>query len=184
MSFQLVISSFYFFLPAYLNNMTPPLVKKVGILKFLGKPIDGNKQFWGKPILGSHKTWRGVVSGFTVGMLTLFVQVWLYRFDSIQRIALFDYQKINILFFGTLLCGGAIFGDLLFAFFKRRLKLKPGTKFLPFDQINYVVGAAIFLTPFYKVDSVVWFTLLIFSFFLHIIINRIGYHLNLHKAKW
>ena len=182
--FKLILSSFYFFLPAYLNNATPPLAKKAGILKLLDKPIDFNKKFMGEPVLGLHKTWRGVFSGFTVGMLTLFLQVWLYRFSAIQKITLLDYQEINVLFFGFLLCGGAIFGDLLFAFVKRRLRLKSGARFLPFDQINYVVGAAIFLTPFYKVDSVVWFALLVFSFFLHIIINRIGYHLNLHKAKW
>ena len=182
--FNFVISCFYFFLPAYLNNMTPPLAKKAGVLKFLDKPVDFNISFRGARVLGSHKTWRGVFSGLIVGLLTLYVQVWLYRFPLIQELTFFDYQKTNILHFGFLLCGGAIFGDLLFAFVKRRLKLAPGTKFIPFDQINYVLGAALFLTPFYRINTLVWLTLLPLSFVLHVASNRIGFYLKLHEAKW
>ena len=182
--FKFIISCFYFFLPAYLNNMTPPLAKKAGVLKFLDKPVDFNMTFRGARVLGSHKTWRGVFSGLTVGLLTLYVQVRLYRFPLIQELTFFDYQKINIWLFGFLLCGGAIFGDLLFASVKRRLKLAPGTKFIPFDQINYVLGAALFLTPFYRINTLVWLTLLPLSFVLHVASNRIGFYLKLHKAKW
>ena len=96
------------------------------------------------------------------------------------------YEKINVLLLGFLLSSGAVFGDLFFAFLKRRLNLKPGAKFLPFDQINYIIGAYIFfsLTLFFEIDNLVWIVLLISTFFLHIIVNRLGYHLKLHKAKW
>lgn len=182
--FKFILSCFYFFLPAYLNNMTPPLAKKAGLLKFLDKPVDFNINFRGARFLGSHKTWRGVFSGLTVGLLVLYVQAWLYRFPFIKELAFFDYQKINIWRFGLLLCGGAIFGDLLFAFIKRRLSLAPGTKFIPFDQINHVIGAALFLIPFYKISAWAWLTLLPLSFVLHVVSNRIGFYLKLHQAKW
>lgn len=184
MDFQFILSSLYFFLPAYFTNMTPPLAKKAGVFKFLDKPVDFNKNLRGERVLGPHKTWRGVVCGITVGVLVALFQSWLYRFPLIQKISFFDYQKINILFFGLLLSSGAVFGDLVSAFFKRRLKLAPGAKFLPFDQINYVMGAAIFLTPFFKIDILVWLILLVLTFFLHIIVNRTGYILKLHPSKW
>jgi len=182
--FKLILSCFYFFLPAYLNNMTPPFAKKAGVLKSLDKPVDFNMSFGGERILGSHKTWRGVLTGLMIGFLTLYLQVWLYRFPLVQELAFFDYQRINFLRFGFLLCGGAIFGDLLFAFFKRRLKLKPGAKFIPFDQINHVIGAAIFMTPFYKIDTLIWLTLLPLSFVLHLAANQIGFYLKLNKTGW
>ena len=186
MDFQFIISCLYFFLPAYLTNMTPPLAKKANVFNFLDKPIDSNKKLNNEPVLGTHKTYRGAILGVAVGVLVVYIQKWLYQFTWIQGISFFDYEKINVLLLGILLCSGAVFGDLLFAFVKRRLKLKPGTKFLPFDQINYVIGAYIFfsLTSFFKIDNLVWTTLLILTFFLHVIINRIGYYLRLHKAKW
>ena len=164
--------------------MTPPLAKKAGVLKFLDKPVDFGKNFLAKPILGSHKTWRGVILGIIIGISVVKFQVWLYRFPFIKEIRFFDYYKINFLVFGFLISGGAVFGDLLFACIKRRLKLQPGARFLPFDQTNYVIGVFIFLQPYLKLDLTIWLTIFILTFFLHIIVNRIGYILKLHQAKW
>lgn len=186
MTFQFIISCLYFFLPAYFTNMTPPLARRAGIFNFLDKPVDFNKKFKKEPILGSHKTWRGAICGIMVGILAVYLQAWLFQLPLVQEISFFNYQEINILSFGFLLCGGAVFGDLLSAFLKRRLKLKPGARFFPFDQTNYVIGAAIFLTLFSEIgiDILVWFILFILTFFLHIIVNRLGYLLGLHSSKW
>lgn len=180
---QFAISCLYFFLPAYFANMTPPLAKKAGILNFLARPVDFNKKFLGKPILGSHKTFRGVILAFLVGFFTTFFQKFLYQLSLIQKISILDYSKINIFSFAFLISFGAIFGDLFFAFIKRRLNLPPGAPFLPFDQTNYVIGAAIFLIPF-RIKISVWITLFVFTFFLHALFNRLGYHLKIHQAKW
>ncbi len=164
--------------------MTPPLAHKAGILKFLARPVDFNKKFRGEPFLGSHKTWRGVILGILIGFLVALFQKYLYQFLAIQEISFLNYSQINIFLFGFLISAGAVFGDLFFAFIKRHLKLEPGTKFLPFDQTNYVIGAAFFLTLFFKIDILIWLTLFILTFFLHIIINLIGYYLGLHRARW
>lgn len=57
---------------------------------------------------------------------------------------------------------------------------------MPFDQINYVIGAFIFLSLFSKINLRIfsWLALLFLTFFLHIGINLIGYYLGLHHAKW
>jgi len=184
MNLQFLISCFYFFLPAYFTNMAAALIKKVSLFDFLAGPIDFGKNFLGEPLFGSHKTWRGLIFGILIGILVTFFQGYLYQYPLIQKVSFLNYYQINVFLFGFLISSGAIFGDLLFAFIKRRLKMKPGARFLPFDQTNYLIGVAIFLTPFFKIDILVWITLFILNFFLHIIFNRLGYHLKLHPAKW
>lgn len=179
-----ILSCLYFFLPAYFTNMTPPLMRKAGIFNFLDKPVDFDRKFLGQPIFGKNKCWRGVVFGILVGFLVALAQGCLYQFPAIQKISFLDYYQINIFLFGFLISAGAVFGDLLFAFIKRRLKMEPGARFLPWDQTNYVIGAAVFLTPIFKIDILIWITLFILTFVLHIIVNRIGYYLKLHGAKW
>lgn len=184
MFLEFAISCLYFFLPAYFANMVPPLAKKAKIFEFLAKPVDFNLKFLGKPILGANKTWRGVTCAFFVGFFVAIFQRFLFEFQFFKEISLVDYSKINIIVFATLISLGTIFGDLLFSFVKRRLGLLPGAPFLPFDQTNYVIGCALFLQPYLKLDILVWIFLFFATFFLHIIFNRLGYLLGIHKAKW
>ena len=179
-----ILSCFYFFLPAYFANMIPPLLRRANLFNFLDREVDFGRKFLGEPIFGKHKCWRGVIFGIILGILVAGFQFWLYQFPFIQKISLIDYQKINILLFGFLISAGAVSGDLLFAFFKRRLGLPPGARFIPWDQTNYVIGAALFLTPIFKIDILIWITLFILTFLLHLIVNRLGYYLRLHQAKW
>jgi CDP-2,3-bis-(O-geranylgeranyl)-sn-glycerol synthase len=179
-----IFSCFYFFLPAYFTNMTPPLIRRAGLFNFLDKPVDFGRKFKGKAILGKNKSWRGVIFGPIVGILVAGFQLWLYRFSLIKEISFFDYYQINILTFGFLISIGAVFGDLLFAFIKRRLKMEPGQRFIPWDQTNYVIGSALFLTTFFKINILIWITIFILTLFLHLIFNRLGYLLGLHKNKW
>jgi len=189
MSFQFILSCFYFFLPAYFTNMTPPLIRKAGLFASLGSPVDFGRKFLGQPILGSHKTWRGVIFGIISGILITGLQGWLYQFPLIKKISFINYQEINILLFAFLISAGAVFGDLSFAFIKRRLKLKPGTRFLPFAQTNYVCGVALFLPAFSKISMLkisilAWITILILTFFLHITFTWLGYLIGFYKNKW
>lgn len=179
-----ILSCLYFYLPAYFTNMAPPILKKLGVLNSLYAPIDFGKTFRGKPIFGGHKTWRGLILGTLVGMSVVWLQFFLYKFPFFQEISFLDYSKINILFFGFLISFGAVFGDILFSFFKRRLNLRPGQRWLPFDQIDYIIGSFLFLTPFFDIFPAIWIVLLFFTFFLHIIVNRIGYYLKISESKW
>jgi len=184
MNFQFIISCLYFFLPAYFVNMVPPLIRRANLFNFLDKPVDFDKIFLSKPLLGSHKTWRGVICGIIMGMLIICLQVWLYQFPYVKEISFREYYHPSIWLFGFLISTGAVFGDLFFAFIKRRVNIAPGGMFMPFDQTNYVVGAALFLTPFLGFNIMVWTTLFIATFLLHLVFNRIGYLLGLHKNKW
>ncbi len=185
--FKFVLSCFYFFLPAYFTNMIPSLSASLRVFNFLGKPIDANKEFQGKPILGNHKTWRGPVLGALMGIIIVFIQKWLFNnCPEANNLSIINYQQIDIWPFALAMVFGAVLGDLFFAFIKRRLNLKPGAKFIPFDQINYVLGAGLFLSLFSKpsIDLSVWLTLLILTFVLHVAATQIGFRMGLSKSQW
>ncbi|MCK9393459.1 MAG: CDP-archaeol synthase [Candidatus Paceibacterota bacterium] len=185
--FLYLVACIYFFSPAYCANAAPPLVAgNSRFFKNLAGPIDFNHKFLGAPILGNHKTWRGLLSELIVG--TGYFQIFYFShvfFNlNLYPIIGFHPSPLDALIVGFLLSVGTVFGDLLFAFIKRRLKIKPGQPFIPFDQINYCLGCFIVLQPFYHFDSLFWLIIIPLTFFVHIVFNRIGYNLGLHKAKW
>jgi len=99
-----------------------------------------------------------------------------------KSISLIDYQ--NTPWFAGLFMGfGAILGDAVKSFFKRRIKIKPGRTWIPFDQIDYILGGALFFSWFYLPilkDSI---SLLFIGLILYIIVNVIGYYLGLREQK-
>jgi CDP-2,3-bis-(O-geranylgeranyl)-sn-glycerol synthase len=182
---KFIFSCLYFFLPAYLANMTPPLAKKISFLKDLNTPVDFGLKLRRQCLFGSHKTWRGVFSAIFVGMSVIFIQGLLAaNFSAFRNISQVDYSAQNLFSLGFLMAAGAMAGDLASAFIKRRLNINPGEKFIPWDQTNYVIGAFVFTEPYLHLSFKVWFALFISTFFIHLAINRFGYELGIHKAKW
>ncbi|MFA5232235.1 MAG: CDP-archaeol synthase [Candidatus Paceibacterota bacterium] len=182
-----LLSCIYFFGPAYLANASPPLAYKINIFKGLAKPVDRGMKLNDIPVLGDHKTWRGIVSEIIICTLLMPAFIWIHSFlglNHYETIGFYAYNQINGSLLGFLLSIGIIFGDLAFAFIKRRLKLKPGAKFVPFDQTNYVIGSFVVLQPLLHLDLKFWLWLLALTFFIHLVFNRIGYNLGLHNAKW
>jgi len=161
-------------LPAYFGNMAPVIMKNH--FKFLAVPID--KSFPGSTSwFGSHKTWRGLFLAPVFGVITAYLQ-FVFNISSLNLI---DYSHWLII--GVLLGTGAILGDLIKSFIKRRLKIAPGKKFIPFDQIDFVMGAL--LLSWYIVPSLkVAVTLLIISPLLHIIVNHIAFYLKIRGEAW
>ncbi len=183
-SSQLIVQCLYFFLPAYFANMTPPVLRFLGIAEFLNKPVDGGRKFRGNDIFGDHKTWRGLILGTLVGFLIYVVQKLLYVADFFQAISILDYSK-EPLWLGILIPLGALCGDLLFSFIKRRINLEPGESWIIWDQINYVIGVGfVFFLIGKLADIRIWVILLVFTFILHVIINKIGFYLKINRAEW
>ena len=121
-------------------------------------------------------------------MLLALLQWWLYKFHWAEELSLLDYKSVNLWVFSLLFAGGAVAGDLAAAFAKRRLNLPPGAPFMPWDQTNYVVGSFVFLAAYLGKyltgDLLVWGAVFVTTFFLHLLFNRFGYDIGLHKAKW
>ena len=183
MDWIFILRCLYFFLPAYFANMTPTFAKKAGVLKSLAKPVDFGKKYQGFPILGHHKTWRGIILGVLIGILVTFLQRFLWQFPFFKKLSFFNYQEINVFFLGFLLSFGALLGDLISSFLKRRQKIDPGKSWIPFDQISFVIGSFVLVSLFFKIQILAFFYILFLSFLLHIIVNRIGFWLKISDSK-
>jgi CDP-2,3-bis-(O-geranylgeranyl)-sn-glycerol synthase len=177
---MLILQVLYFMLPGYCANMAPCLVRN--IFPKLAVPIDFNKKIGGKLIFGRNKTYRGLIFGILFGMLTAFLQFLVYKNGLFPNIALVDYS--NWLLIGFLMSFGALFGDLAESFVKRRLNLQPGSRFIPFDQTDHVIGALALVSLEVQLTWQIWVTALAATFFLHILINHVGYYLKFRETKW
>ena len=178
---QFFLTCIYIMLPAMIANMIPPLVKKV---PFLDIPVDFNKTWHGKPIFGSHKTYRGFFFGILGAIIVSYIQSLLYIYPEFQKISFFDYTQTSFILIGFLIGFGVLFGDLVKSFFKRRVSVKPGDKFFPWDQLDIVFGALL-LISIIKIPS--WQMILFYIITgpaLHIFFNHLGYWLGLQKVKW
>ena len=168
--FSEILKTSYFFLPAGIANMSPVLFKNIN---FLNHPIN-------KKLFGSHKTYRGIFFGVILAIFISFLQFLLTNFN----LSLIHYTKFNFLFVGFLLGAGAMLGDLIKSFFKRRLSIKPGSSFIPFDQLDWILGAIILTFPLIKYSLIQLTSLIIIYGLLHPLINLLGYILKLKKNKF
>ncbi|MBZ9569504.1 CDP-archaeol synthase [Patescibacteria group bacterium] len=183
MDWIFILQCLYFFLPAYSANMTPTFAKKGKVFKFLAKPVDFGKKYQGFPVFGHHKTWRGIILGVLIGILVALLQRFLWQFPFFEKLSFLNYQEINVFFLGFLLSFGALSGDLISSFFKRRQKIESGKSWIPFDQISFVIGSFLLVSPFFEVQISAWLIILFLSFLLHIIVNRIGFWLKISDSK-
>lgn len=177
MILTLILQSFWFFLPAGMANMAPVLVIKV---PFLNIPVDGNKKYQGKPVFGNHKTYRGFFFGILAAIIVVAIQKELYGSSSLlQTYALLNYSNVNTIALGFLLGFGALFGDLIESFFKRRQNIPEGKVWVPWDQIDWIIGTIIFVYFFIPIPLLVMITGLVLFGLLHILMNYLGYLLGI-----
>ena len=172
MVWLLILKSLYFFLPAYLANMAPVLTKKV---PFLNRPV------WEKK-LGKNKTWRGIVMAVLIGTVVFALQKYTYQ-QGFTSLALIDYNGFSILL-GALWGGGAILGDAVESYFKRKRNIPPGERWIPWDQLDFVLGGLILGSFMYVPAVEVVLVIVVASPVLHIIFNHLGYYLKINPKKW
>ena len=85
---------------------------------------------------------------------------------------------------GFLLGFGALFGDIVKSFFKRRIGIKPGERFIPWDQLDFVFGALAFVSFVFVLPVEMIIIAIVASFLLHIATNHVGFYLKIHKGRW
>jgi len=169
----------YFFLPAYLGNMSPALVTPW--FKRLAGPLDGGRTLGGRRILGDHKTWRGLLAGIVVGALVFEIQRLVYRAGIGHDLALLDYAAHPVLP-GALMGLAAGVGDAVKSFFKRRVGIPSGKPWLVFDQLDFLVASYLFVMAVWTPPLVP--TLLCVPVILagHVVVTTLGYRLGLKEA--
>ncbi len=170
-----ILKATWLMLPAYIANPT-------AVVFGGGTPIDFRKNWKnGRRILGDGKTFRGLIGGTVCGIVIGLIQ----QQAPLQfSLGVFTLSAIIALSLGALL------GDIVKSFFKRRLGLARGEKLPLADQLDFVAGAwilAYIVDPKWFTDNFsfgIMITVIIFTPILHRLTNIIGYHIKLKKEPW
>lgn len=157
----------YFMAPAYAANMAPPFIRYW--------------TSWNRPIserwLGAHKT----VIGFAAGVLTAVIITYVQsRIAWEGSLVSYDHWPELGLRFG----GGAMAGDSMKSFMKRRMGIAAGKPWIPWDQLDFVLGALALvggraLLPWSDVVMI-----LLLSLAGHIAVTRVAYWIGIRDVKW
>lgn len=177
---NIILQCLYFILPAYFANMAPVIVRNS--FKKLKIPIDFNKKFNGKPIFGKNKTFRGLIFGVLFAIIITYLQSLLHNIDFFVGLSLVDYSEWMLI--GFLMGFGAMLGDLAESFVKRGLNYEPGKPFVPFDQLDFVIGALILVYPLVSLSLNKIIIIIVFSLVLHIIVNHFAFYAKIRKERW
>lgn len=174
--FETVFFTLWFFAPAGFANLAAFASGKIGFLKKFDYPADFNIKIAGKRILGAHKTLRGFITAIIVGIIVCAIEVFFYsNFYSIRELVPIDYYTVNPVILGAFLGFGALAGDAIKSFFKRRIDILPGRSWFPFDQIDYIIGGVIFSLFYIQLSFGQYVVLFIVWFLIHPITTFFGY---------
>jgi CDP-2,3-bis-(O-geranylgeranyl)-sn-glycerol synthase len=164
----IIIEALKFVFPAYCANAVPVIVGG-------GPPLDFGRNFLdGRPVFGKNKTFRGFFSGLSVGAVA-----------GLAETAVFGFQSFPALL-GVLLPFGALMGDLMGAFLKRRIGLAPGELLPVIDQTDFIIGALLLSLPV-SLPLLSWeivLTVLIITPPVHLLTNFAAYKLGLKRNPW
>jgi CDP-2,3-bis-(O-geranylgeranyl)-sn-glycerol synthase len=157
----------YFMLPAYAANMAPPFVR---YWKGWNRPIHAR-------LLGAHKTVAGFAIGVMAGVLVAAMQA-----AVATPLARVDYSCWPLLGLG--LGGGAMLGDSAKSLLKRRLRIAPGARWFPFDQLDFAVGALVLVGAWAGLSWREAGVILLLSLIGDVLVNRLAFALHIKDAPW
>lgn len=192
-----ILFALWLFLPAYVANMAPTFVGGP-------PPIDGGR-VWrdGRRILGDGKTWRGLFLAPLVAAVFTLAFNWL-ALNTAWGLSLgfSDFGPSYLVAFamGYLFGWGALVGDAVESFFKRRLGKERGAPWIGFDQLDFVAGAflvgllAATVLDLAGVTAGNWMferwtwaevaVIVILTPLLHVTVNRIAYRIGKKDVPW
>jgi len=165
-------------LPAYVPN-------PVAALFGGGTPVDlGRNYSDGRRVFGDGKTYRGFVAGVVAGIGVGLFQMWLSGAYNL------GYLPEHTLMTVIILPVGALLGDLVKSFFKRRLGKDQGEKWPVADMYDLVAGSLLLLLsvdPAWTLANVtlpVLLFILILTPILHRSVNIIGFLFRVKEVPW
>jgi len=146
MNWEIIIQAFWIIIPAYIANAS-------AVLSGGGIPIDFNKKYKdGKRILGDGKTWNGLIIGGFIGITAGFAmatsapminQILLENKIDTLSVTNFEGFPFMIPIIASITYG-ALLGDIIESFFKRRRNIERGKDWIPFDQLDFILGVLFF----------------------------------------
>lgn len=151
-------------IPAYVANSSPVLFSGTSFLKRLEKPIDGGRSWQGNRLLGDGKTFKGLIVGVAAGLVAGFL--------------------LGEALTGFLLGLGAMLGDGIGSFIKRRFGIKRGNPHWLLDQETFIVFAFGLASLVARVMWEYWALALIITPPIHRLTNIIANKLDLKKVPF
>jgi CDP-2,3-bis-(O-geranylgeranyl)-sn-glycerol synthase len=146
-------------------NGAPIIVGDVLGMRWNG-PVDGGLRLRdGRALFGPAKTWRGLVSAFlfTVPCTLVFgLPVWA----------------------GVLISAGAMLGDLLSSFIKRRLAVAPSNQALGLDQVPESLLPLLALQSSFELSVLQIATLVLAFVVIELLLSRVLFKLHLRNRPY
>jgi CDP-2,3-bis-(O-geranylgeranyl)-sn-glycerol synthase len=186
---QLAADVLWVLLPALIANATATIPRG------RGPPMDFGRTWArdGRRVLGSSKTWSGFWFGTLFAMPFGLLEAWLILLapPDLAIVPKFGPTVLAAVPVVFLLAAGAMTGDALGSFVKRRLGRDSGARTLLLDQLPFVlvpIGLgvvlypSIFVTTFDSLEAIGW--LLLYTLGLHAAFNYVGYWVGLKKVPW
>lgn len=187
--FASALAVLWLLLPAYIANAFATLPRG------RGPPMDFGR-VWardGRRILGTSKTWSGFLVGGVAALPFCLLEAGLILAapPDLQLVPVLAPSVLAALPLAALLTFGAMTGDAIGSFVKRRLGRASGARTLLLDQLPFVlvpiaVGLVVYPTLFLEVfgswEAVLW--LLVYTLGLHAAFNWVGFKLGLKKVPW
>ncbi|MFW9955398.1 MAG: CDP-2,3-bis-(O-geranylgeranyl)-sn-glycerol synthase [Candidatus Thorarchaeota archaeon] len=171
-------------LPAWIANATPVILGG-------GRPIDNGRFFRdGRRIFGDGKTIRGFIAGVFFGTLTgvgqslaapylePLLELYVEVTPSMQHVL---YMSIPAAVF---LSVGALLGDLIGSFLKRRIGIQSGNPSPVLDQLGFILLGLILASPFIQPEGVYVGILVITTLGIHWLSNAIGHLVGIKDHPW
>ncbi len=191
-----ILGALWLFLPAYVANMSPVFSSK--LLRKWNTPIDFRAMHKdGKRVLGDGKTWRGLLVGGLIAGVTavLMARFPLWVLPDLDFGLAAGSSLYDVFLFGFMMGFGALLGDAVESYAKRRRNLERGAAWIPFDQLDFVVFGLLFIFAFSPILASGWVVaaywdpwvlgvLIIGTPILHLSVNRVGYWLRLKDVPW
>ena len=179
-----VLGAIYFMLPAYVANLS-------GLAFGGGTPVDGGRECKdGRRLIGNGVTWKGFANGTILGTLVGAILGIIGTFFgdlSVLTSGIIDLPVygsfVGGLSLGFLMAFGALLGDAVGSFIKRRIGLQSGEPAPIMDQLDFVVGALVLSLLVVKISWEFFFIIAILTLILHLGSNMIAYLLGI-KDVW
>jgi CDP-2,3-bis-(O-geranylgeranyl)-sn-glycerol synthase len=178
---ETVVVAVWVMLPAYVPN-------NAAVLAGGGRPIDGGRTLGDdRRALGDGKTWRGTVAGTAAGVVVALA------LNLLAPVAT-DLTGLGLPVFpasaAASLPAGAMLGDILASFLKRRTGRERGAALPGVDQLDFVVAALaltfLIATGWFRATFTlpVLVVVVVLTPLLHVGTNAGAYALGLKNEPW
>jgi len=154
------------------------------IFQLLDRPIDLGLKIGGQELFGRNKTFRGFIVAMLTGILLAGLQRYLFSVSGFFRSAsLIKYSRVDFVTVGFLMGFGALLGDLVESFIKRRLNHRPGYPWFPWDQLDWIIGSLLLVSLVYIPPVNYIFTVITLYVIVHLFSDRMIERMGIKKKE-